>query len=243
MNLSLPWKSKVYCSLMRIPAPDLASFEFAKWVAIVTMAIDHFGKIVMPDVFLPTHLIGRAAFPLFVWIIASRLALRPELAGTYVRWLIPWALISQPAFVFAGREWYEANVMLTLLLGVLSVWVMQTSRRRGQRLVAILALALLGWFSDYGSAGVIAIPAIYLAATRDHRLALVVLAAFGILVNLPIESTEDTYAVLATVAAPVVAIASLSFQKVRWPRLPKVAFYAFYPAHLIVLTLLAQSFS
>jgi hypothetical protein len=32
-----------------------ADLEIAKWAAVLTMAVDHYGKIVDPDVFLTTH--------------------------------------------------------------------------------------------------------------------------------------------------------------------------------------------
>ena len=86
----------LYFAMISIPEPKPQSFELAKWIAVVTMVIDHYGKIVDQDVLVWTHWIGRAAFPLFFWIIASRLADRPDAAKGYVRSLLPWALVSQP---------------------------------------------------------------------------------------------------------------------------------------------------
>ena len=69
------------------------------------MFIDHYGKIVEPDLYLPTHAIGRLSFPLFATIIGTRLALRPDLAKRYLKRLLPWALVSQPVFVFWRLGW------------------------------------------------------------------------------------------------------------------------------------------
>ena len=46
-----------------------ADLELAKWIALITMAVDHYGKIVDDSVFLETHAIGRISFPLFAAII------------------------------------------------------------------------------------------------------------------------------------------------------------------------------
>jgi hypothetical protein len=175
--------------------------------------------------------------------LVRRLVLRPELASTYIRWLIPWALVSQPVFWFAGREWYAPNVMATLLLGTFAIWIINALQRPQQSFIAIIAVALLGWTADYGSVGVLSIPLIFLVGRHDHRLGIGALAVLGMAVNLPIESTQDAYAVLASFAAPIIAIASLSLQTAKLPRLPKFVFYAFYPAHLLLFTLIAQSLS
>jgi hypothetical protein len=55
---------------MPFPNPPTApvrhgALEGAKWVALVTMTIDHYGKIVDPSVMLVTHCSRRLSFPLF----------------------------------------------------------------------------------------------------------------------------------------------------------------------------------
>ena len=108
-----------------------SDFEIVKWLAIAAMAIDHYGKIVEPDLFEPTHAIGRIAFPLFATLIGLRIASHPHLAERYVMRLLPWAVVSQPVFVLAGRDWLEGNILITLVVGVL--WVMLARRWLDQR--------------------------------------------------------------------------------------------------------------
>lgn len=218
--------------------PSQSGFELAKWVAIMAMAVDHWGKIVDPGLFYPTHLVGRVAFPLFAWIIASRLALRGDLAPRYIRSLLIWALISQPAFFIAGREWYEPNILFELLAGVLIVQALQTYGRSAQTALLAIGLAAVGWFFDYGPAGVVTIPIVYLAAAASSVRALLMLAIMGMLVNLPVAGPEDALAVLATLGAPMVALVSVSGAGAALPRLPKRFFYLFYPLHLLALALL-----
>lgn len=203
------------------------------------MAVDHYGKIVDPDLHVPTHLIGRIAFPLFAWIIASRLALRLDLAPTYVRRLVPWALISQPVFWFAGREWYEPNILLELLAGVLVVVAVNKLGRTWKSAAIALALAGVGWFFDYGPVGVISIAAILLATQRNVAAGLVVLGAVGMLVNLPVTDATDAAFTVAALAAPLIALLSLSAPPELLPRFPTHFFYAFYPLHLLVFAIIA----
>lgn len=203
------------------------------------MIVDHYGKIVDPDLYVPTHLVGRIAFPLFAWIIASRLALRPDLAMTYVRRLVPWALISQPVFWFAGREWYEPNILFELLAGVLVVAAISKFGRTLKAVAIALALASVGWFFDYGPAGVLSIAAIYLATQRNVIAGLAVLGAVGVLVNLPVTDAASAAFCTAALAAILVALLSLRAPPDLLPRLPTLFFYAFYPLHLLVFAIIA----
>lgn len=217
-----------------------ASFEPAKWAAVIAMTIDHVGKVLVTDWYEPTHLIGRIAFPLFAWIIASRLAAKPETAQGYVRWLLPWALISQPVFFIAGRDWYDGNILFTLLAGVLVVRALDHFGHGRTAWLIAAALATCGLLLDYGPAGVLAIPVLVAAARNGARASLVALALVGVAVNFPFPGPFYFVAALASLAAVPVAAAALFAPGASLPRLPRTAFYAFYPVHLLVLALLAR---
>ena len=105
----------------RDPEVNHAALEVAKWLALLSMTVDHWGKIAAPEHLTATHLIGRISFPLFAWIVGTRLAFSPELGNRYLRRLVPWAAVSQPVFVVAGRSWSELNILATLALGVAAV--------------------------------------------------------------------------------------------------------------------------
>lgn len=212
-----------------------SSFELAKWIAIAAMAVDHYGKIVASDIGYSTHLIGRVAFPLFAWIIACRLALRPELTARYARWLLPWAVISQPVFWYSGREWYEPNILFELLAGVLVVYAIDAWGMTRRALAIVAMLACLGWFFDYGPVGVLSIGMMLLAARRGMATSLLALAVVGVLVNLPASSRAEIIAAAVSLLSPLIAWLSLRVTSEFLPRLPKWIFYAFYPSHLLAL--------
>ena len=217
-----------------------SSFELAKWVAIAAMAVDHYGKIVAPDWYLPTHMIGRAAFPLFAWIIASRLAMRPELIAGYIRWLLPWAIVTQPAFYVAGREWFEPNILFELLAGVLVVYTIHRFGRSALSVAVTVVLAGVGWFFDYGPVGVLSIPLLFTMVRTGSKQTLAWLALIAVSVNLPAADSQDWWVVCAALSAPAIAALSLALQQGKLPRLPKLFFYAFYPLHLLFLTFLSR---
>jgi len=232
---------------MASTAPNLTSFRFpanfaqgdlelAKWVAIVTMAIDHYGKIVDVSMFTETHAIGRVSFPLFAAIIGIRLAARPDLDLRYLRYLIPWAIVSQPVFVLVGRPWYDGNILVTLSLGVAVTYLV---RRRAEITELVLAAALAAILAvsvpiDYGPFGVAMIPAMAFLVARFGYLGAAAVGPLGLAANLdfslPPLGLPDLGALLAT---PILLLSL--WAKVRLPRLPTQVFYGFYPAHLLAL--------
>lgn len=220
-------------SPVTVAQPDL---ELAKWVAVITMFIDHYGKIVDQSIFVETHAIGRLSFPLFAAIVGIRLAARPSLAGRYLRYLVPWAIVSQPAFVLAGRDWYDGNILITLALGVLATSVL--ARRASMppwRLATSLGLiAILSVFVDYGPIGVAMIPAMaFFVSTRGYA-GLAAAAPLGLAANVTLASPPiQIVDFAAPLAAPVLMLSVRA--KMRLPRLPTQFFYAFYPGHLLVL--------
>jgi hypothetical protein len=219
--------------------PGHADLEPAKWVAVVSMTIDHAGKIVVPELYAETHLLGRLAMPLFAFIVGARLALSPGLASRYLRSLVPWAIASQPVYVVVGHDWSELNVLATLALGVVATWGVEALRagRRGPGVWAIAGALLASPFVEFGPLGVALVPAS--AWLARHRVARAAWAcgALGLVANLhgepPLLRLGDVSAVLAS----AVAVASLHAPW-RLPRLPKHLFYAWYPAHLYALHLL-----
>jgi len=212
--------------------------EAAKWAALLAMTVDHYGKIVDPSVFVETHLIGRIAYPLFAGIIAMRLALSPGLVRRYVPALLAWAVVSQPVFVLAGRRWMEGNILFTLLLGVIA-WQALHWVLRDRRLGGVLALATVGLLAshvEFGIAGVAMIPATAAVASSDADRALWAIGPFGVAANLVMQSPFLTPVDLFALVAGPIALLSPRLST-RLPRLPKHAFYAYYPLHLYALHL------
>jgi hypothetical protein len=216
-----------------------ADLELAKWLAAGAMVIDHYGKIVEPSLYLETHAIGRIAFPLFATVIGMRLALNPHLAASYVKRLLPWAVISQPVFVLAGRNWHEGNILLTLLLGVLATMLIRryADSQSPSELVGIMVLIPLAWFMEFGVIGVVMIPiTVELAAWR--RLAgLSASGPIGLAANMTLSWPPLQFADAPAILASFIALACAK-AKVTLPRLPVHVFYGFYPAHLMALHLL-----
>lgn len=217
-----------------------ARFELAKWVAIATMTVDHYGKIVDPSFYHASNAVGRLAFPLFAWIIGSRLAIDTGLARRYLWHLIPWAIATQPVYVWVGKSWGDPNIFFTLAMGValhLAVSEWKNNATSGLLIAGVLAFLALG--ADYGVLGLLMIPVIARLNALNPTLGISSVGPLGVLGNLltrpPYLGPGALWALLASV------IAWLSIRSaIPIPRLPRLLFYAYYPAHLLVLAGIAR---
>jgi hypothetical protein len=210
--------------------------ELAKWAAIITMAIDHYGKIVDDSIFIETHAVGRVSFPLFAAIIAVRLAARPDLYARYLRYLIPWAIVSQPIYVLVGRSWYDGNILVTLALGVAAAWLVCVRSEMPElaRGAAIAAICAFSVFVDYGPFGVAMVPAMVLLVGRYGYAGAAAVGPLGIAANLDLSWPPLALVDWAALLATPILLFSL-WAKLKLPRLPAQVFYGFYPAHLLAL--------
>jgi hypothetical protein len=214
-----------------------ADLELAKWVALVTMTVDHFGKIVAPESwFLPTHAVGRLAYPLFAGIIGLRLAVAPSLVRRYLARLLPWAVVSQPIFVLAGRQWTDLNILVTLAAGVSAFAAIRDLRTDAwPRGIALMLTAVaIAPFVDFGPAGVAAVPLVAVCARDRHWQQALMVAVAGVFANLVVTSPHLEAVDFVAAGAGLVVWASTTWRVVI-PRLPTHAFYAYYPLHLLIL--------
>ena len=224
-----------------------------KVLALLFMIVDHCGAA-----FFPTsqemRLIGRIAFPLYVWCMAVgaeytknpwKYALRLLLAG----------LISQPCFMLGlNHPWYQLNVYATQLLGLLGIIAIRENRLGSRYWGPVLAVLIpCAVQMDYGWQGVLFILLLY--ACRKQRSAIVALmiafclywghgtfsmtSYFGVAPLRKISFLPRAGTLLADINR-VEFWAILSLPLMIFPmrsrlRLPKWAGYAAYPGHLLVI--------
>jgi len=211
--------------------------ESLKWVALVSMFIDHFGRLLFghPDdgwVFAA----GRLAFPLFALVLALNLAREGDRAARAWRTtkrLALWCAIAVAPSIWARGEPMLVNVLGTLGLGALLCALVAVRGYVALRLAGCGAVALASWYVEFGTPGVFLIPAIYLWATERQWQAASLAVLLLLLTGWLNAMFGGVAALLATLAvAPLVyAVGRL---KLRVPRF-RFAFYLVYPAHLALI--------
>lgn len=210
-----------------------------KLVAIITMMIDHMGKMLFPQ-YPIFRIIGRIAFPLFSYCMAVGCTYTHDFKR-YVGRVALLFLISQPLYVLAlGGGWFKFNILLALVAGMLVVG----SLHRGKIGLAAVALAASFIFQDYLDYGFRGILLMLLFYALYDKPALSFLAVGGFMFlwgmqygGYSIGGLRFSTQMFALMALPLIYIPTHSGLK-----LNKYVFYAFYPAHLLVIYILCQIF-
>ena len=233
---------------------DISGFQL-KILALVTMAIDHIGAVLLEQnphyaeasvqyLDFVFRTIGRLAFPLFCFFIVEGFHYTRNRKKYAIRLLV-FALVSEIPFdmAFNGRilEGKYNNVGFTLLIGMLSIWVLDTflgrirqkygDRFQGKLLegltigAVLVVVYLLEYFlikSDYGAAGVFAIIFLYLFSDRKMLGFAITVVWLGL-----------TCGIIEFIS--ICDLLPLHFYQGRQGRKMKYLFYIFYPVHLLIL--------
>ncbi len=214
--------------------------DLLKIIAIVTMAIDHIGDILYPDL-LVLHVIGRLSFPLFAYLVALGIESTKK-PKKYMMTLFSFALVSQiPYFLAFGIQPFERlNILFSLFLGALTIYFFN---RRSLLTFVPIFLAIL--FNTEGSYYVVLTVACMKLLKGNLKLGFLALFAL----NLQFLLIPDTQ-VLSLFAVPLILLHVKNWLKkeISIPEnslaysIRKYAFYAFYPSHLALLFLIKLFF-
>ncbi len=204
----------------------LSTFQL-KWIAIITMLIDHIGAVLFPYE-LGYRIIGRIAFPIFCFLIVEGFSHTRDVRRYMVRLGI-FALISELPYdlAFHGEMVYAEgqNVFFTLLLGVLMMYMMSLCSAIPLKAMAAVSIAVLAEVlnTDYSARGILLILIYYIF--REKRV-----------ISLPAGALWNfSYGWGMVQCCGVLATPFLAFYNgKRGPKI-KYFFYVFYPAHLLVL--------
>jgi len=219
-----------------LAVPD-GTLEALKWLALVSMTVDHINTYLFDRAYAPMYAFGRLAMPIFGFVLAYNLA-RPGVlsggAGTRIlKRLLIFGLLAAPfeaALLTRPVPGWPLNIMFTLLVATAVIACLGGPKER-PGLAAIVFLSG-GVFVDYWWFGVAyCVCAWWYCRKNDSRqLALWVLAAAALFVV--------NGNVWAVAAIPLILL--LARVPIALPRL-RYAFYAYYPAHLAALLVVQQT--
>jgi hypothetical protein len=219
-------------ALPRIVIAD-GTLEALKWVGLVLMTGDHINKYLFDESLPVMFEAARVVMPLFGFILAYNLGrpgtLERGVYGRTMKRLAVFASLASPIF-YALNGWWPLNVLWMLFLVTAICYCIE----RGTRALYWLALALFviaGAFVEFWWFGMTFCIAAWSYCRRPTTAALA--TAVVSLASLSIVNSNGW----AIAALPLILLAPLV--KAQVPRL-RWAFYAYYPAHLAVLLILAN---
>lgn len=207
-----------------------------KWIAIVTMVIDHFASGFIIDyheisvhnllgLYANMRLLGRIAFPIFAFLMVQGYQHTSDLKR-YLRNLFILGLISEIPFDLAFYDqvfyWGHQNIFFTLATGilVLSLYEKWHKKNRGTiGIILFIAGAFLAelFFFDYGFYGITFI--FGLGMLREQKI---LQTLFGVFMGF-MQKTAS------------LAFIFIWFYNGERGRQNKWLFYVFYPAHLVII--------
>ena len=162
----------------RTPAGNTAT-GWLKVLALVFMFIDHAGKVLFSNM-QEMRVLGRIAFPLYVWCMIVGF-FYTRCVWKYMLRVLVTGLVSQPLYVVAlNHQWNEPNIFLTLLLGLCALWGIRENKYGSRIWAPAIALALatvLG--ANYGWKGVLLFILLYAVQESRAGIAAVLFPVLG----------------------------------------------------------------
>lgn len=215
------------------------SADVLKWIAIITMLIDHIGAAIVEKtniILLPygkildyiLRYIGRLSFPIFCFLLVEGF-FHTRSRQKYLCNLLIFAVLSELPFEisFLGEIIVGfRNVFWTLAIGMIMMMLLEKIKERvsaQQNLFFILIVAACAVLAqllqtDYGAVGILLIFILY--KTREDRKQQCILGAI---------------AMCYEITAPLAFLLLYHYNGVRKQKSLKYFFYAFYPLHLLLL--------
>lgn len=221
-----------------------------KIIAGVCMIVDHMGVRLFNNM-IEMRIIGRIAFPLYVWCLVVG-ACCTRNGYKYALRLLAVGVISQPFYMLGlNHAWNQLSVFATLLTGYLGILGMRERKYGSQYWAPLLALALACVVKmDYGWKGVLLILLMYMTR-QDARGIAALMIAFCLFWG---GNTIAVQSVLGyelsggfwdtDIVKPLLrvqALALLALPLILWPRQKRTrepfrwAGYLVYPGHLLLL--------
>lgn len=233
-----------------------------KIIALTSMAIDHFGQVILKNGIVfnapyqvfsneqfagllklveMCHIIGRIAFPLFCFLLVEGF-LHTHNLKKYILHLGLFAVLSEPIYDLAVAEKIfsikQQNVLFTLLLGVITLAIIRKYKENIPCTIMITAISSLLSFIlhlDGWYYGILLIITFYVFHDRNViKYTLVVAIMFLCGLDFSLKALIDPYFITAACSLIIVNF----YNGKRGIKL-KYFFYAFYPVHLIVFYMLA----
>lgn len=222
--------------LVRLPhiSSSGGSVDALKWLGLVVMTGDHINKYLYNNALPVLFEAGRLALPIFVFVVAFKMARSGSFACTRtIKRIALFGSFAIPGYVALGHDhllagWWPLNVMFTLLVVVVAVSLV----KRGQQFSATSAVVLGGSLVEFWWPAVIFGVSCYFYCQQPSwkaALSAFVSCLFLCLIN-------GNFWVLASI--PLILVVSRF--NILLPR-SKWVFYSYYPLHLALIWLIRLS--
>lgn len=232
-----------------------------KWIAIVTMLIDHIGATVLTKLLLHMQansdlymegslsyadqfnilywvmygmrMIGRISFPIFCFLLVEGFQRTHDVRKYMLRMLL-FAIVTEVPFDLAfsatAFNWGYQNVMVTMLIGLLTMYgCRQAEEKIGNK--------VLMWIVCAGCFGIGMIVAEFLHTDYGAKGIIAIMVLYFLQFNKPLQILGGCLSFVWEITAPLAFIPIGCYNGKRGMKM-KYFFYLFYPLHLLILYIL-----
>lgn len=224
------------------------STNLLKFIAMAAMVCDHGSVIFLGEHTTIWRNIGRIAFPIFAFLIAQG-AIHTKNKLKYLLRLVAFAFISEVPFDLAfGTGWFDMNsqnVYFTLSLGLISVFILDFLQEHRVGILGIASTVICGLgayylHSDYGFMGVVVITMMFLFTKASPSVKYVGFALSAFMTSIAYVPPITVGYISAQLPAVISALPISLYNGKAGRKMNKYFFYAFYPAHILILWFIKQ---
>ena len=227
-------------------------------IACLSMLLDHIGFCLGIE---PLRYVGRLAFPIYVFLMVNGFFYTKDRRRYALRFAL-FAVLSQiPFALMSYRNAFDPrmNVMVTLLAGLLVIWLAETMKEHKvwRWFCLVPAMLVYGAYyfnvihSDYGDKGIVL--AMVFWCFRDKKVWISLGTFFALwsryLVScglalvfgrqLPVPTQWQMVQMLSLLALPLIFLYNEKPGKMPtspvWKKVVQYGFYVFYPLHMLLL--------
>ncbi len=219
--------------------------EFLKLLGVLLMTLDHIVAVQndYPHLF---HYLGRTVMPLFAYLLVYNFINRTSNKKKYITKILIVGIISQPIFEYAIiDEDPELNILFTLGIGIAFLYAHELIQKKATLIqikaalytALFLIVYLIGFKVSYHHSGLITIFAFY-AYLKNPNPILAILLLLAIISLNSLLTSNEWLGFYGLLLFPIVYLIKKTNFKVI--RMPGWLFYAFYPAHLLIIKLIVD---
>jgi hypothetical protein len=201
-----------------------------KWIAVLTMLIDHIGLVMFPESEI-WRIIGRVAFPLYTYFLIIGME-KTRNRNQYIERLLKIGVISQLPYYLIFQN-LRLNVIFTFIIAALCIYIfVEKWRCKYVFLIASILIMPVSNYLDYGYYG-IALCFLYYFF-KDKPVTLLVSHLFLNILDMFIfdGSLLQLFSLVGTI---------LILNKSKIPDIPiqRLFYQLFYPTHLFIIFLIS----
>lgn len=208
-----------------------------KLLAMFSMIFDHIGHMFFPNDIL-YRVIGRLAYPIFAFQLSVGYS-HTKHKEKHILKMILFAIISQIPFMFfigtvEPNQGHFLNIGFTFSLALLCMYIIENIKDYFYKGFALSTVLLLSCFLpiDYGVWGVLLCVCFYIC--RNHKYLNVIVSCALMLFKILI-SGNIAYSAMLYALFPIFMY---NDKKGLDNKFSKYLFYVFYPAHMILFTII-----